>query len=104
VVDGDRGSSHVLLPSVAPKLATAPVCFSRPKAPPIAAPEVGMFTLTIPQSDPFDPIHYKKKQKISNWQSRSNHLEYVLDALGENTVFRTVTLLYAGLLRSNWTL
>jgi hypothetical protein len=54
-----------------------------------------MFTLTIPQSDPFDPIHYKKKQKISNWQSRSNHLEYVLDALGENTVFRTVTLLYA---------
>jgi hypothetical protein len=36
-----------------------PVCFSPPKAPPISAPEVGMFTLTIPQSDPFGPIHRK---------------------------------------------
>jgi hypothetical protein len=67
-----------------------PVCFSPPKAPPISAPEVGMFTLTIPQSDPFGPIHYKKKQKISNRQRRSNHLEYVLDALGENTGRKTL--------------
>ena len=29
-----------------------PVSFSPPKAPPISAPEVGMFTLTIPQSLP----------------------------------------------------
>ena len=29
-----------------------PVDFSPPKAPPISAPEVPMFTLTIPQSEP----------------------------------------------------
>lgn len=36
-----------------------PVCFSPPKAPPISAPFVGIFTLTIPQSEPLGPIHYK---------------------------------------------
>merc|ERR1712112_112310 len=34
-----------------------PVCFSPPKAPPISAPLVGMFTLTRPQSEPLGPIH-----------------------------------------------
>ncbi len=29
-----------------------PVSFSPPKAPPISAPEVPMFTFAIPQSDP----------------------------------------------------
>jgi hypothetical protein len=29
-----------------------PVSFSPPKAPPISAPEVPMFTLAIPQSEP----------------------------------------------------
>ena len=29
-----------------------PVSFSPPKAPPISAPDVPMFTLAIPQSDP----------------------------------------------------
>ena len=29
-----------------------PVSFSPPKAPPISAPEVPIFTLAIPQSDP----------------------------------------------------
>lgn len=36
-----------------------PVCFSPPKAPPISAPLVGMFTFTMPQSEPFGPIHLK---------------------------------------------
>lgn len=30
-----------------------PVAFSPPKAPPISAPDVGIFTFTIPQSLPF---------------------------------------------------
>lgn len=30
-----------------------PVSFSPPKAPPISAPLVGIFTLAMPQSDPF---------------------------------------------------
>ena len=30
-----------------------PVSFSPPKAPPISAPEVPIFTLAIPQSEPF---------------------------------------------------
>jgi hypothetical protein len=32
-----------------------PVSFSPPKAPPISAPEVPMFTLASPQSDPLGP-------------------------------------------------
>lgn len=36
-----------------------PVSFSPPKAPPISAPFVGIFTLTIPQSDPDGPVHLK---------------------------------------------
>ena len=38
-----------------------PVAFSPPKAPPISAPEVGMFTLTIPQSEPLGPSHCTKE-------------------------------------------
>jgi len=34
-----------------------PVSFSPPKAPPISAPLVPIFTLTIPQSDPKGPVH-----------------------------------------------
>ena len=34
-----------------------PVDFSPPKAPPISAPDVGIFTLTIPQSEPLGPSH-----------------------------------------------
>ena len=37
-----------------------PVAFSPPNAPPISAPDVGMLTLTIPQSDPLGPIHCDK--------------------------------------------
>lgn len=40
---------HEVLPDSLPP----PVSFSPPKAPPISAPFVGIFTLTIPQSDPF---------------------------------------------------
>lgn len=47
---------HESLPDSRPP----PVCFSPPKAPPISAPDVGIFTLMIPQSDPWGPIHYKK--------------------------------------------
>merc|ERR1719419_445581 len=36
-----------------------PVAFSPPKAPPISAPDVGMFTLTIPQSEHLGPNHLK---------------------------------------------
>lgn len=39
---------HASLPDSLPP----PVCFSPPKAPPISAPLVGMFTLMIPQSEP----------------------------------------------------
>lgn len=39
-----------------------PVSFSPPKAPPISAPDVGMFTFTKPQSDPFGPIHCAPKK------------------------------------------
>lgn len=38
-----------------------PVCFSPPKAPPISAPEVGILTFTMPQSEPLGPIHCKIK-------------------------------------------
>jgi hypothetical protein len=34
-----------------------PVAFSPPNAPPISAPEVGMLTLAMPQSEPLGPIH-----------------------------------------------
>ena len=37
-----------------------PVSFSPPKAPPISAPLVPIFTLTIPQSDPNGPVHLKR--------------------------------------------
>ncbi len=37
-----------------------PVCFSPPNAPPISAPEVGMFTLTIPQSEPKGPTQWNR--------------------------------------------
>lgn len=37
-----------------------PVAFSPPKAPPISAPLVGIFTFTIPQSEPFGPSHCEK--------------------------------------------
>ena len=46
---------HELLPLSLPP----PVSFSPPKAPPISAPFVGMFTLTIPQSEPDGPVHLK---------------------------------------------
>jgi hypothetical protein len=42
-----------------------PVAFSPPKAPPISAPFVGMFTFTIPQSDPLGPNH---------WENKSNYI------------------------------
>lgn len=50
-----------------------PVAFSPPKAPPISAPEVGMFTFTIPQSEPLGPIHCKetKKKPSAPWDLRS---------------------------------
>jgi hypothetical protein len=41
-----------------------PVCFSPPNAPPISAPFVGIFTFTIPQSDPFGPNHYRAINNI----------------------------------------
>ena len=44
---------HELLPDSRPP----PVSFSPPKAPPISAPLVGIFTLTIPQSEPVGPVH-----------------------------------------------
>ena len=34
-----------------------------PKAPPISAPEVGMFTLTSPQSEPRGPSHCEKNRR-----------------------------------------
>ena len=39
-----------------------PVAFSPPKAPPISAPDVGMLTLTMPQSEPFGPSHWMKQK------------------------------------------
>lgn len=43
-----------------------PVCFSPPNAPPISAPLVGMLTFTMPQSEPFGPIHLKNKNSYLN--------------------------------------
>lgn len=43
---------HINLPGIRPRLASA-ACFLLPaKAPPISAPDVPMFTLAIPQSEP----------------------------------------------------
>ncbi|CAN7947386.1 unnamed protein product, partial [Ixodes hexagonus] len=41
-----------------------PLTFSPPKAPPISAPLVGMLTLTIPQSDPLGPSHWKQQRTL----------------------------------------
>lgn len=91
MVDGDRGSSHVLLPSVAPRLATAPCVFLASESPSDLSPGGGNVYVDNSAVGSFrsDPLQ-KKKQKISNWQRRSNNLEYVLDALGENTGRKTL--------------
>lgn len=52
---------HELLPDSLPP----PVSFSPPKAPPISAPFVGILTLTIPQSEPFGPVHLNKFFKLA---------------------------------------
>jgi hypothetical protein len=52
VIDGVGGSSHVSLPRIRAGLASTARILSPPKAPPISAPEVPMFTLAMPQSDP----------------------------------------------------
>ena len=39
------------------------LAFSPPNAPPISAPDVGMLTFTMPQSDPLGPIHCKTKEE-----------------------------------------
>ena len=40
-----------------------PVALLPPKAPPISAPEVGMLTLTSPQSEPRGPSHCKTNRR-----------------------------------------
>ena len=41
-----------------------PVAFSPPNAPPISAPLVGIFKLTMPQSEPLGPTHLNKLPKF----------------------------------------
>ena len=50
-----------------------PVAFSPPNAPPISAPEVGMLTLTMPQSDPKGPIHWNERKKREKLVSSNAH-------------------------------
>jgi hypothetical protein len=50
-----ESEKHNYLPDSRPP----PVSFSPPKAPPISAPLVPIFTLAIPQSEPLGPIHLK---------------------------------------------
>ena len=82
-----------------------PVDFSPPNAPPISAPEVGMFMLTIPQSDPLGPSHYNKAmlpgiasgephleniaQIFSKYRGRQSLLHFVVDCY---SVLHTGTL------------
>jgi len=50
-IDRVGGATHVGFPRNGAGLATPPVSFSPPKAPPISAPEGPMFTLAMPQSE-----------------------------------------------------
>ena len=52
VVDRAGLPAHVGFPGIAARFAAAAGSFSPPKAPPISAPLVPMFTLAMPQSLP----------------------------------------------------
>ena len=48
------------------RFSTATVSFSPPKAPPISAPEVPIFTLAIPQSEPEEAKNFSASLRLES--------------------------------------